>query len=173
MQRVPKPNPPRIARNLLQFFLKEKLQEEVVGDLQEQFESDLSYCSPAKAKLLYWYQMFNYLRPFAIRKFSSLTLISSHMFRHNFLISWRTILKNKGFSLINIGGLSLGMTVSILIALWVHDEVTYDRFHKNYENIYQIIAHRDFNGNIFTDRNMVFPLAEFISKEIPQVNKAV
>lgn len=147
--------------------------EDVSGDLEEQFELDRSRHSSLKAQLLYYYQVINYLRPFALKNFKLIPNFTTMMLRHNFLISWRNILKNKWFSLINVGGLSLGITVTILIGLWVYDEIMYDRFHENYDKIYQVIANRDFNGNIFTDRNMVFPLAKKIEEEIPEVTKAV
>lgn len=173
MQRQQENNPPGFAQKILKSFLREDLWEDVSGDLEEQYHRDRRQHSKLKAQLLYYYQVINYLRPFALKKIKLIPSLNPMMFKHNFLISWRNILKNKWFSLINIGGLSLGITVTILIGLWVHDELTYDKFHQNYDEIYQVIAHRDFNGNIFTDRNMVFPLAKKIEEEIPEVDQAV
>lgn len=53
-------------------------------------------------------------------------------------IAWRSLLKNKVFAVINIGGLALGLAVSLLILLFVAHEVSYDRFHKNYDRIFQV-----------------------------------
>lgn len=55
-------------------------------------------------------------------------------------VAWRNLRKSRSFSLINILGLSTGMAVVILIGLWVHDELTYDHYHKNYKNIGQIMT---------------------------------
>ena len=82
------------------------------------------------------------------------------MLKSYFKIAWRNLFRHKAFAGSNLLGLTIGMTCSILIFLWVHDELSYDRFHRNYQNIYQIIANRDFKNNVFTDRNMVFPLAK-------------
>ncbi|MDO5973762.1 ABC transporter permease [Flavivirga jejuensis] len=60
------------------------------------------------------------------------------MIRNYFKIAWRNLIKNKGFSLINIGGLSIGMSCSILILLWVLDETSYDKFHTNANQIYRL-----------------------------------
>ena len=60
--------PPKLATRLLDSFLRSDLAEEVQGDLEEKFHSDLKDKSVFKAKLNYWYQVLNYLRPFAIRK---------------------------------------------------------------------------------------------------------
>ncbi len=73
----------------------------------------------------------------------------------------------------NLVGLSLGCTCTIFILLWVYDELTYDKFHENYRDIYQVMAHRDYNNQIFTDKNMVFPLAATLEQELPEVEKAV
>ena len=54
------------------------------------------------------------------------------MIKSYFKIAWRNLLKNKIYSLINIGGLAVGMGVAILIALWVYDELTFDKYHSNY-----------------------------------------
>jgi ABC-type antimicrobial peptide transport system permease subunit len=95
------------------------------------------------------------------------------MLKNYFKIAWRNLFRNKGFSLTNILGLAIGMTCTILILLWVQDEVTYNKFHSNYDNIYKIMATRDFNNQIFTTENMVLPLAQSIQKEIPQIKYAV
>ena len=82
------------------------------------------------------------------------------MIKNYFRVAWRNLLRNKGFSITNISGLAIGMTCTLLILLWVQDEKGYNKFHSNYNNIYQVMAHRDFNNQIFTDQNMVLPLAE-------------
>jgi putative ABC transport system permease protein len=95
------------------------------------------------------------------------------MFTNYFKIAWRNLFRNKGFSVTNILGLSIGMTCTMLIFLWVQDELAYDKFQKNYDNIYQVMANRDFNNQVFTDQNMVFPLASSLEKTYPQIKNAV
>jgi putative ABC transport system permease protein len=63
--------PPRIARELLNRFLRDDLAEEVEGDLEEKFYSMLEKRSASRAKLNYWFQVINYLRPFAFKKSKS------------------------------------------------------------------------------------------------------
>ena len=95
------------------------------------------------------------------------------MLKNYFKIARRNLLRNKGFSLTNILSLSIGITCTILILLWVQDELSYNKFHSNYKNIYKVMATRDFNNQVFTDENMVMPLAKTIEQEIPQVKYAV
>ena len=95
------------------------------------------------------------------------------MIKNYFKIAWRNLFRNKGFSATNLLGLTIGITCTILISLWVKDELTYNKFHANYGSIYKIYANRDFNNQVFTDENMVLPLASTIEKQIPQIKSAV
>ena len=60
------------------------------------------------------------------------------MFKNYFKTAWRGLLRNKFYSVINISGLTLGLTVGILILLWVQDEYSFDSFHKNAKNIIKL-----------------------------------
>lgn len=68
------------------------------------------------------------------------------MIRYYFKIAWRNLIKNKGYSLINIGGLALGMSVTILISLWVFEELSFNKNHDNYDSIAQVMQHQTVNG---------------------------
>ena len=70
------------------------------------------------------------------------------MIKSYFKIAWRNLLRNKGYSFINISGLALGMAVSILIGLWMHDELTFNTCHQNYDRIAQVMQHYTSNGKI-------------------------
>jgi putative ABC transport system permease protein len=62
----------------------------------------------------------------------------AYMFKHYLLTAWRNLVGSRVYSVINIAGLSLGLTCVMLIVLYVKDEVSYDRFHKGVENIYRV-----------------------------------
>ena len=81
------------------------------------------------------------------------------MLKNYFKLAWRNLFRNKAFSFSNILGLAIGITCAMLILLWVQNELTYDKFHKKYDNIYQVIANRNFNNQMFTDRSMAMRLA--------------
>ena len=67
------------------------------------------------------------------------------MVKNYIKIAWRNLVKSKGYSVINIGGLAVGMAVAMLIGLWVYDEITFDTYHKNYDRIAQVMQHATFN----------------------------
>jgi putative ABC transport system permease protein len=60
------------------------------------------------------------------------------MIKNYLKIVWRNLIKNKASSFINIGGLAVGMAVAILIGLWIWDELSFDKYHKNYDRIAQV-----------------------------------
>lgn len=70
------------------------------------------------------------------------------MLGNYFKIAWRNLVKSKGYSIINIGGLAVGMAVAMLIGFWVYDEFTFNTYHKNYDRIAQVMQHANFNGTI-------------------------
>ncbi len=95
------------------------------------------------------------------------------MLKNYIKTAWRNLVRNKAFSLTNLLGLTIGLTCTMLILLWVQDELGYDEFHANYDNTYQVIANRDFKNQVFTDRNMVMPLAGALENSSPQIKHAV
>ena len=72
------------------------------------------------------------------------------MIKNYLKIAWRNLVKSKGYSALNIGGLAVGMAVAMLIGLWVYDELTFDKYHKNYDRIAQVMQHANFNGKLET-----------------------
>src|SRR6187401_2944313 len=72
------------------------------------------------------------------------------MIKNYIKIAWRNLVKSKGYSAINIGGLAIGMAVTILIGLWIWDELSYNKYHKNYDRIARVMQHQLFNGEIET-----------------------
>ncbi len=159
-------HPPKWATRFLCFFLKEDLQEEVLGDLEEKYFSVLEKQSSIKAALNYWFQVMNYLRPFAIKKFKS-PEIYSVMLSHNIKISYRNLLKNKTFSLINIGGLAIGITVSIFIALWVMNEYSFNKNHEHYERIVQVFRKDISSEAIYINSSMQGGIGPELQEKFP------
>jgi len=72
------------------------------------------------------------------------------MIKNYFKIAWRNLVRSKGYSAINIGGLAVGMAVAMLIGLWVYDELTFNKYHTNYDRIAQVMQHATFNGKVET-----------------------
>jgi ABC-type antimicrobial peptide transport system permease subunit len=73
-------------------------------------------------------------------------------------IAWRNLTRNKGNSAINIGGLSIGMGVAMLIGLWITDELTFNHYHKDHDRIAQVYQNQIFNKEVGTIPSIPRPL---------------
>ncbi|MDC6388237.1 ABC transporter permease [Maribacter sp. PR1] len=80
------------------------------------------------------------------------------MFKNYLKIAWRNLLKNKGYSVINVGGLALGMAVTLIIGLWIQDELSYNSYFKNKNKIAQVYQSQTFNGETGTGPAIPRPL---------------
>ncbi len=141
--------------------MRDDLAEEVQGDLEEKFYATAEDHSLRRAKLNYWYQVLHYLRPFAIRNLTTFYQPTHYaMYRNYFKISWRNIVRYKGYSLINISGLAIGMMVAMLIGLWMHDELSFNKYHENYDRIAWVMQNQTFDAvGIQTNSNQPLQLA--------------
>ncbi|MBI9055550.1 MAG: ABC transporter permease [Bacteroidales bacterium] len=83
--------------------------------------------------------------------------------------AFRHIARNKLFSTINILGLSIGMACSILIFLWVHDELSYDKFHKNADNIYRVIMEKEEKGVKDQIARTAPPVGRVLKEDYPEI----
>ena len=81
------------------------------------------------------------------------------MFRNYLKTILRNLRKNKAHSFINIAGLSVGLAVAMLIGLWIWDEWQFDKYHKNYDHIAQVMQNETFSGKVTTGKGNVIPLA--------------
>ena len=84
------------------------------------------------------------------------------MISNYFKIAWRNLKKNKGYTFINVGGLATGMAVAMLIGLWIWDEVTFDKYNRNYDRIAQVMQHQTFNGQIETWQTMPYYMGDVL-----------
>jgi ABC-type antimicrobial peptide transport system permease subunit len=145
-------------------FLRDELSEEVLGDLEEKFYKTLKTKSLWKAKATYWCQVLQYVRPFAIRKFKQSQSNGYAMFQNYLKIGWRNLFRQKGYSAVNISGLAAGMTVAMLIGFWIYDELTFNKYHRNYDKIARVMNSGTWNGEVSTGKYLPIPLAPALSQ---------
>lgn len=87
------------------------------------------------------------------------------MIKNYLKIAWRQLIKNKGYSFINIGGLATGMAVAMLIGLWIYDELSFNKSYQNYDRIVKVMQHQTFNGEVGTQHSIPYVLgAELLDK---------
>lgn len=91
------------------------------------------------------------------------------MFKNYLKIAWRNMKKHRAYSFINITGLAIGMACCMLILLWVQDELSYDRFHENGENIYRIIQDINFSDHSTSWAINQGPLGPSLKNDFPEI----
>ena len=94
------------------------------------------------------------------------------MLKNYIKIAWRSLWKSKFYTIINVSGLAVGLATGIMLLLWVQNEWSYDKFNKDYENIYTINKMFKSNGKDVPFGAVPAPLAVF-SKSMPDVEKIV
>jgi ABC-type antimicrobial peptide transport system permease subunit len=87
------------------------------------------------------------------------------MFKNYLKTAWRSIKRNKVYSFINIGGLAIGMAVAMLIGFWVYNETSFNTYFKNYNNIAKIKQNQTFDGKVYTQDLIPFPLGKALQTE--------
>ncbi len=170
-----KPNhqPPQWAKRLLRWFCAPHLLDEMEGDLDELFQERVESVGLRRARWRYTRDVLSLIRPWIIKRKSNQYSNPSHMdMLQNYLkIAWRNLARNKAFSVINIGGLAVGMVFTMLIGLWVRHELSYDAFHTNGDRVVMIWKNTLFNGNRSSDINMPLPLYDELKATYPDVKR--
>jgi putative ABC transport system permease protein len=160
--------PPRIAQRLLRNLLREDLVEDVLGDLEEKFYKTASERSALRANVNYWFQTINYLRPFAVRRRRG-AIKTNGMLNNNLKIGWRHMLRQKMYSAIKIGGFALGIAASLLITLYIKDELSFDTQPKAADRIYRIYESYTEGDKVYKWVWFQAPFAKTVKQLCPEV----
>jgi putative ABC transport system permease protein len=143
--------PPWWADWLLERFLPPDLLEDVLGDLHEVFARQVPEQGRAKAVAMYLLTAVQYLRPYFFSRKTKHTYytkpLHTDMLRNYLLVARRHMLRHKGFTFINVFGLTVGLTACLLITLYVLDELSYDRYAARADRIYRIVSKGRLGGN--------------------------
>jgi putative ABC transport system permease protein len=94
------------------------------------------------------------------------------MFRNYLKTCWRNLWHNKAFTFINVAGLTIGLSSFLLIALYIFDELTYDKFHKDVDNIYRIVESKTFNsGKAERTTGAGYQVSERAKAQMPEIKE--
>jgi hypothetical protein len=94
------------------------------------------------------------------------------MFRNHLKIAWRTLLKDRQFTFLNVIGLSVGIASALLIYLWVNDEVSYDKFFANNDRLYQVMEYRKMDGEMKISDESSGLVSETLLAQEPEIEYA-
>ncbi|BAU54494.1 ABC transporter permease [Mucilaginibacter gotjawali] len=93
------------------------------------------------------------------------------MLKNYLKIAWRNLGKNRLYSIINIGGLAIGMAVSFILLIYVYNEFSFDKFNTNSDRLYRVMRNQPSNGEILTGDATPVPLAPAMIKDFPEIDR--
>jgi putative ABC transport system permease protein len=161
-------SPPKYFLRFFRWFCHPKLRDFIEGDLVELYDERLKTSGKGKADVKFVIDVLLLFRPAIIRPVGGYKHLTHYgMYKSYFKTGWRNLLRNKGYSLINIGGLATGMAVTILIGLWIWDEWSFNRNFKNYDRVAQVWQFVTFDVEKTSYEVSPIPLAEELRTRYP------
>lgn len=161
--------PPRLSEWLLNLLFPGKNVHHLAGDIAETFQIQVREQGMFRARWWYRGQLFKALPP-----------LIHDIFRWRFIMfinylktAVRNLFKRKGYSLINIAGLAIGIATCLLILMFVNDELSYDSFNNKADRIYRVAAAFMQGGKNFNVAVIAPPVAQALIDECPEVENAV
>lgn len=165
--------PPQKALAFLRWFCRTDYIDEIEGDLIEIFRKD-HQDSPRLAAWKFRWRVLKYFRPEYLKTFRSHAPSNPLGMYQNYLkTGWRNLLRNKGYSLLNISGLVAGMTVALLIGIWTWDELSFNSQFENHPRLAQILVNQSYKGESYTGATVAAPVAFPLSTNYPDDIDAV
>ncbi|MFC1725119.1 ABC transporter permease [candidate division KSB1 bacterium] len=157
--------PDKLAEYLLYLTLPESESSFLLGDYEEEFNFLREQKGVLYANIRYWILVLESIPGFIINSF----YLGFDMFKNYLKIAVRNIKKQKSYSFINISGLAIGMACCILILLWVRDELSFDRFHKNTDRLYRIVCEMHLGDAVRYTESTPAPLGKALKENFPEI----
>jgi putative ABC transport system permease protein len=171
------PRPPRWADYLLEKWLDERFLEDIQGNMYEVFVKTAREGNVSKARWNYAWAAILHLNPYFFQEKSteihSVNMLSFDMLRNYFKTAWRHLLKDRQFTMLNLIGLSTGLVCTLLICLWVNDELNFDKFHEKDNRLYEVMIHEKSSAGITTSNGTGDRIGQTLLQEMPEVESAV
>jgi putative ABC transport system permease protein len=170
-------NPPRIAERLFNWYCGSAGVDDLRGDMEEVFHRNVNEFSYRKAKNIYWRQVLSLIFSYTIRKRKSNSsynnLSSSNpfdMWANYFKVGLRNLYRHRYFTILNMVGLAIGMSVSLLIITLFVSVTNYDEFHVNKKTIYRVLSYTN-TGKEYASAPPV--LGERLKAEYPGIKEVI
>jgi putative ABC transport system permease protein len=155
-----KSNPPKIFLSFFRWYCHPKMQDYIEGDLMEVYEARKAKSGKLKADFRFIIDVLLLFRPGIIKPKEGYRNLNNYGMVKNYVkVGWRNLLRSKSYSAINIGGLSIGMAITILIGLWIWDELSFNKNFKNYNRIGQLWQFVTFDVEKSSFNSLPIPLA--------------
>ncbi|MDW7693030.1 FtsX-like permease family protein [Flammeovirgaceae bacterium SG7u.111] len=166
-------HPPKFAQRFLQWFCSDAYLESVEGDLYEEFLDNAEEKGLRKAQRIYIKTVFLSFRLYQIRKPQNKTFITMAMLLNYFKIAYRSLLKHKSYSIINVFGLSFGIACFLIISLYIKDELAFDKLHLEHEYIYRVTETLVNEKGEKHQPSVAFQASQRLLTEFPEVQRGI
>lgn len=146
-----KPYPPKFCLRFFRWYCHPRLADHIEGDLIEVYRKLVYKKGKRSADIRFVTDVLKLLRPGIIRQVEGYKNLNNYsMYKSYLKIGWRNLVRNKGYSFINIGGLAMGMAVALFIGLWIYDELNFNKYHQNYNRIARVMRNLNMNGETWS-----------------------
>ena len=163
------PTPPSWPTKVLRALVRTDYIEEIEGDMEERFLDNLELFSEAKSRRLFIWDTLKLIRPRLLKKLGGDHKLNHYgMFENYLKITLRNIKKRKIYSAIKIGGFAIGIALSILISLFVIDEIRVDQ-HLSDKPVYRLLMKGIWEGDIYHTTSVPPVLAPSLVEDYPEV----
>lgn len=163
--------PPQIIDKLILWFCRESLADEILGDLYEEYQINYKKRGEIIARVLYLIAALKFINSRTLKRNRNLN--NNAMLKNYIIIAFRNILRQKVYSVINIGGLAIGIALSILLGLYILNELSYDKFHENAPRIIKASMEYEIDNTIAEVSSTPTALLPSMQEKYPEVKTGV
>lgn len=175
-----KNQPPKLAKKLFSWICGTAAIEDLQGDLDELYSIKVTQKGPFRANLSYWIQILSLCFSYALRKRKSDASYSGYygsgsmtMLTNYIKISYRNLKKQKVFTILNIVGLAMGMSISLLALAMLVELNQFEKVHNDADRIYRVVTALEKDGNKVKYASTPQRLTSLIQEQIPQIEESV
>lgn len=167
--KTPRQTPPAWAVRFFRWFCNDHLSEAVLGDMLELYTRRRRQYNKLKADLLFLWNVLQFMQPFAIRKNRS-NYPSNHlaMFQNFIKVAYRSMSRQKMYTVITIGGFAIGLATCLVIFLFIRNELSYDTWYKG-KQVYRVYNEWNEPGNFERWEAMTPAMGPVMKEEFPEV----
>jgi putative ABC transport system permease protein len=164
-----KSKPPKIVKWLLNLFFHDGKNQTANGDFEEIYNEIRKEKGLLYAKLWCWLQVFISIFPFIKGKiYWSLVMFKSYL-----KISFRNLVRQKGYSFINISGLAIGMACCLLLLAYIFSELSYDKYHEKSDRVYRLCSDFKIAGNNLNIPKSSAKIVDVLKQNYPEIEDVV
>ena len=157
-----------IALHFLRWFCDPEIMEDLEGDLIERYERHYQH-----RKFPQWLLVRDIIllfRPGIIRSFEGYQKLNYYrMFKNNVKMAFRSFKREKAFTAINVIGLTCGLWCALMTMIWIDDELKFDRFHADGDQLYRLLMNFDWQGEMLTEESSAYPTGDVLKDQLPEV----